>query len=88
MAFCLPPFFEALNSKKMSNLGPKHCLLFEKCCHFDHSFGTPPIKMVHQGVARWGFALFCEGGLKGAAVPLIAKKILDMWQAKIGLRVT
>jgi hypothetical protein len=39
----------------------------------------PPIKKMHQGVARRGMYLLLFLGFgRGAAVPLIAKKILDL----------
>jgi hypothetical protein len=46
----------------------------------------PPSKCYIRGLPEGGYAPFCLGGLKGDGVPLIAKKILDMWQAKNGLR--
>jgi hypothetical protein len=83
----VPPFLGL--RWKMPYLGPKHCFPFKKFCwKSDHFFGKARIKMMHHRVARRGMCLFLFWGFEGggALVPLIAKKILDMWQAKNGLR--
>jgi hypothetical protein len=49
-------------------------------------FGAAPIKMVHQGVAKRGMCPLLFEGFEGAAIPIIAKNILDISQAKNGLR--
>jgi hypothetical protein len=61
---------------------PQYLFLFEKCCFKNMTTFSvrPHIQKIHQGVANRGFAPFCLEGL-GAAVPLIAKKILDLSEA-------
>jgi hypothetical protein len=46
-------------------------MLFKKVTTFS---ARPPNQNIHQEVARRGMCPFLFGGLKGAAVPLIAKE--------------
>jgi hypothetical protein len=86
--FDLPPFFEASNSEKLSYLDPKQCFSFEKCCLKKWSLfrrRLPP-KWYIKGLPEGGSDPFCLGVWRRVAVSLIAKKILNMWQVKNGLK--
>jgi hypothetical protein len=61
----------------MYYLGPEHCFSFEIETTFS---GAAPNQMLHQGGCQNGDVPFLFWGLNGVAVvPLIAKKIVDMW---------
>jgi hypothetical protein len=85
--FWRPPPFEASNSKKCpiwaQNTVFRLRYVVKKVTTFS---ATPQSNCYIRRLPEGGCAPFCLGGLKGAVVPLIAKKILDMWRAKISLR--
>jgi hypothetical protein len=53
-------------------------MLFKKVTTFS---AEPPNQKIHQGVARRGMCPLLFGGFEEGGVPLIAKKILDLWEA-------
>jgi hypothetical protein len=84
-----PPFFWGLKQWKNALFRPLESLFFiwEMLLKKVTTFSAPsPIQMLHQGVARKGMYPPSVCGVWKGIVPLIATKILDMWQAKYGLR--
>jgi hypothetical protein len=79
-AFFTPlPLFVVSNGEKMPYLGPNTCFCLRNVVKkSDHFFGAALQPKDTSGGCQGVVPPSVWGGLKGAAVPLIAKKILDL----------